>query len=95
MAPFLKEGDEILVDAGAYETVLPTPGDVVIARHPYQKNTQILKRVGFVRPNGECELYGDNPPQSTDSRSFGALPPVLLLGKVTGRKFSGRRRSAS
>jgi type IV secretory pathway protease TraF len=44
----------------------------------------MIKRVARVTPDGRLFVVGDNPSESTDSRTFGALPPSQILGKVTG-----------
>lgn len=85
MAPLLQPGDEILIDPRAYRRTPPRPGDIVVAQHPYRKDTRILKRVDAVLENGHCVLKGHNPLESTDSSAFGALPPERILGRVTSR----------
>ncbi len=82
MYPTLRDGDEIWVDLDAYTTTTPAPGDVVLARHPYQRDVEILKRVTRVHPDGSIEVRGDEPIESTDSRSFGPLRPDAILGRV-------------
>ncbi len=85
MAPLLNPGDEILIDPRAYRRANPRQGDIVVARHPYRTDLRLVKRVAAVLENGHCVLEGDNPAESTDSRSFGALPPQRILGRVTSR----------
>lgn len=68
-----------------YVWVKPTTdvheGDIVLSRHPIQSNLNIIKRVKEVHPDG-LTLIGDNPSQSTDSRSFGRVPRVHVVGVV-------------
>ena len=85
MEPLLSNGDEVLLDPRAYRRGSPVAGDLVVARHPYRRATQILKRVASVDTTGHCELRGDNPAASTDSRSFGAVPLDAVVGKVVAR----------
>ena len=85
MSPLLEPGEELLVDLRAYRRQLPRPGDIVIALHPYQKDLRIIKRVVTVSDDGRCLLKGDNAAESTDSRSFGMVPPSQILGRVTSR----------
>jgi nickel-type superoxide dismutase maturation protease len=85
MSPALAPGDQILVDLGAYRRTRPRPGDVVLARHPYRRDVRLVKRVAGVAADGRCELAGDNPAASTDSRGFGALPAEMVLGRVVLR----------
>lgn len=85
MLPLLKPGDEVLLDPGAYRHRLPRPGDIVVARHPYQTDVRLIKRVAAVWPNGDCDLRSDNPDGATDSRTLGAIPAGKIIGRVTGR----------
>lgn len=85
MAPLLEPGDEILIDPRAYRRRRPRPGDIVVARHPYRTDVRLIKRVAAVSEDGTCTLTGDNPTESTDSRTFGAIPHTYILGRVTCR----------
>ena len=85
MSPLLQPGDEVLVDPRAYRRTLPQPGDIVVAQHPYTLNLRIVKRVISVTDDGRCQLEGDNGSESSDSRSFGTVPAVAILGRVTCR----------
>jgi len=85
MRPLLKPGDEVLVNPGAYQQMPPTPGDIVVVQHPYRTDLRLVKRVAAVLADGSCVIYGDNPSESTDSRSFGAVVPEQILGRVTSR----------
>ena len=85
MLPLLQPGEEILVNLSAYQKSFPEVGDIVVANHPNRPNFQIVKRVTLVNEDGNCFLIGDNPTESTDSRSFGTVNPNKILGKVTSR----------
>ena len=85
MLPWLQPGEEVLVNFSAYRNALPEIGDLVVAIHPDRPNFPIIKRVILVKDNGSCFLLGDNPSESTDSRSFGVVSPSNILGKVTSR----------
>jgi nickel-type superoxide dismutase maturation protease len=85
MQPLLQPGDEVLVDTRAYRERLPVPGELVVARHPYQTGVKLIKRVQDVDEHGRCLLTGDNPLYSSDSRSFGRITPENILGRVTSR----------
>lgn len=85
MSPRLKPGDEVLVNPRAYRRTPPTPGDIVIARHPYRRNVRLVKRVIAVLDDGRCLIEGDNPAESTDSRSFGSVALEQILGRVTSQ----------
>jgi nickel-type superoxide dismutase maturation protease len=90
MAPLLEPGDEILINPRAYRRTPPSPGNIVVARHPYRTDLQLVKRITEVRDDGHCLLEGDNAEESTDSRIYGALPPERILGRVTSRFTRGK-----
>ncbi len=78
MLPTLEPGAIVLVDPRRS----PQVGDVVVARHPFERDTVLVKRVEGMTPHA-LDLRGDAPEESTDSRSYGALPRDRLLGVVT------------
>jgi signal peptidase I len=66
-------------------------GDVVIVEHPDRVAFELVKRVthlpGDVAPDGlrlvdRVWVVGDDPEGSSDSRTFGPLPPGLVRGRV-------------
>jgi len=85
MTPLLKSGDEVLVNPRAYQRMPPKPGDIVVTRHPYRTDLRLVKRVSKVLPDGRCLIEGNNPSESTDSRSFGPVTPKQIIGRVTSR----------
>jgi len=85
MLPLLQPQEEVLADPHAYRHAPPEPGDIVVAEHPDRPKFWLVKRVLLVRENGDCVLVGDNPDASTDSRTFGAVPAIKILGRVTSR----------
>lgn len=84
MSPSYCEGDEVLVDPGAYRRRRPREGDVVLARHPYRRDLHLIKRVASVTPGQRYVLRGDNPDslESTDSRAFGPVDLSAIEGRV-------------
>lgn len=81
MLPALAPGDEVLVALGRPVDV----GDIVLARHPYRRDVVLLKRVDHIDSQGRLHLLGDNPRESTDSRSFGSVGAERVIGRVTSR----------
>ncbi len=83
MYPTYRDGDEVEVDIDAYaDGALPDPGDIVLATHPFKRGVHIVKRVRELTAEGRVFLVGDASVESSDSRSFGALRPEQILGKV-------------
>jgi nickel-type superoxide dismutase maturation protease len=85
MVPLLLPGDEVLVAPRAYVQTTPRVGDIVVSRHPYRVDVRLVKRITAILEDGRCLLEGDNPSDSTDSRSFGAIAPQQILGRVISR----------
>jgi nickel-type superoxide dismutase maturation protease len=99
MYPTLSPGDKVWVDLRAYTGSRPQEGEIVLVRHPYRTNLRMVKRVVRVLSDGRCLLSGDNAEESTDSRTFGAVPKAYVLGRVILRfplkrkACAGRNRS--
>lgn len=81
MRPVLTEGDVVLVKAGRKISV----GDIVLIRHPYRKSVRMIKRVSAIKDDGSFDVAGDDPAESTDSRTLGAIQSSSLVGTVTCR----------
>lgn len=75
-------------------------GDVVVLQHPNRKGTICKRVVGLpgdtvlrpgrkggllVIPDGHLWVEGDNPSNSSDSRTYGTIPMALLRGRVLCR----------
>jgi signal peptidase I len=81
-APFLRDGPRI-------GWAVPRPGDLVVARSP-ESGASVIKRVVWTRRAADGRgrettyvfLVGDNPAESMDSRTYGALPVEEIAGKV-------------
>jgi phage repressor protein C with HTH and peptisase S24 domain len=80
MAPYIVEGDELLVSPAH----LPKVNDIVLAQHPTNPTVVLIKMVDSIR-DGEFYLTGINQSSSSDSRDFGWLSNDLLLGRITSR----------
>lgn len=81
MSPILVHGNEVLVDSCACVQV----GDVVLARHPFRTDVLVVKRVASIDARGWFELLGDDPSESSDSRTLGLFEASTVIGKVTCR----------
>jgi len=85
MAPALLPGDRLLVA----RLGPPRVGDVVLAADPRDPRRELIKRVTAL--DGGVTVRGDNRPQSTDARTFGALPPSTVQWRVIGRFWPADR----
>ena len=81
MNPTLKDGEIVLVDRDAKIDV----GDIVVAKHPIEQNSEVVKRVARINDRGHYFLIGDNSDDSTDSRHYGAVTREYIKGKVVAR----------
>lgn len=81
MNPTLYDGEAVLVDRNAE----PKVGDIVVAKHPIEQNTEIVKRIARINEHGHYVLIGDNAEDSNDSRAFGAVTREYIKGKVVAR----------
>jgi inner membrane protease subunit 1 len=71
-------GDTITVHKPTPE--LPFPA---ASAFPYRPSSSAA--VEFTLPAGHCWLQGDNTPNSSDSRLYGAVPMAILVGRVDYR----------
>lgn len=85
MNPTLKDGEIVLVDR---EPALIEIGDIVIARHPIEQTSEVVKRVERINERGHYFLVGDNLEDSEDSRHYGAVTRDYIKGKVVARLSS-------
>ena len=81
MEPTLNNNDVVLIEATTNVAV----GDIVLAQHPYKRSVKMLKRVEKIDENGRFSLVGDNPNESTDSRTFGTVSIEYIYGKAVCR----------
>jgi nickel-type superoxide dismutase maturation protease len=81
MNPTLKDGEVVLVDREAKIQV----GDIVVAKHPFEQDSEVVKRVERINERGHYFLVGDNLEESSDSRHFGAVTREYIKGKVVAR----------
>ncbi len=85
MLPLLREGDEILIDPRAYVNAKIQPDDIVWVQDPRNRKNEMVKQVLTVEPSGQIFVVGLNRAESTDSRHFGTVSSVQILGKVTSQ----------
>ena len=85
MLPTVLPDDIVLVDTKAYTTLMPKVGDIVLVRHPYQKDLTIIKRVAEITKEERLVLHSDNSKVGSDSRQFGAITIQRVIGRVTCR----------
>ena len=81
MRPTLVDDDMVLVKTARNVAV----GDIVITPHPFKQSVMILKRVEAIDPDGRVELRGDDPDESSDSRSFGTVSLKEIKGTAVCR----------
>jgi nickel-type superoxide dismutase maturation protease len=81
MQPTLNDNDVVLIEP----TTSVAVGDIVLAQHPYKQSVKMLKRVEKIDENGRFSLVGDNPDESTDSRTFGTVSIEYIYGKAVCR----------
>lgn len=87
MAPTLLPGDRIVVVRAGR----PSPGRMVSLSDPRRPERTVVKRVVSVDAAG-VTVAGDNPHASTDSRTFGPVPPGSVKGRVLYRYHPPDRR---
>jgi len=81
MNPTLRDGETVLVDRAAKIEV----GDIVVAKHPIEQRSEVVKRIERITERGHYFLVGDNLEDSNDSRHFGAVTREYIKGKVVAR----------
>jgi nickel-type superoxide dismutase maturation protease len=79
MLPVLSPDDEVLIRPCRSYRV----GDIIVARHPFRTDVQLIKRLARFDGQGRVWLEGLNAEESSDSRTLGAVTPDLILGRVT------------
>ena len=81
----LSVGDVVVVQhlnrkGNVCKRVVGLPGDQVLLMTDMGRREPLT-----VVPDGHIWLEGDNPANSTDSRTYGAVPAALLVGRVLAR----------
>lgn len=82
------ESMEPTTGSGDWWVVLRTrrvrPGQLIAFRHPQRRTLIVVKRVVRNTDDGWW-VEGDNAAHSDDSRSFGAVPRDLIIGRLVWR----------
>jgi len=84
MLPTLAPGQGVVVARFARWEV----GSIVAVADPRAPERLLIKRVRTLRGTG-VDVRGDNEAASTDSRSFGLVPPTSIAGRVVYRYGPG------
>jgi nickel-type superoxide dismutase maturation protease len=79
MSPLLEPGDWLVV----LRTSRARPGQLVIARHPYDHARLLVKRLARRTPDGFFLLSANPAVPAVDSRRFG--PVAVIEGRVLFR----------
>ena len=82
MHPTLRAGQEVLIKRLAE----PSPatvkaGMILYIQHPLNREIQMVKRCSHWEGT-KLWVLGDNAPESTDSRQFGAIAAKFVLGSI-------------
>jgi phage repressor protein C with HTH and peptisase S24 domain len=96
MEPALRSGDWLIAWRGLRpgRPLRVRPGQVVIARQPGRPDFLLVKRAAR-REGGGWWLASDNSrARAVDSRSFGAVAPEEIVGRVLMRYRRGRTGAA-
>ena len=80
MEPSMKNGQEIIFKRFTNQNILI--GDVLLFKHPFIKNKNLVKRVTNITKNNLYFLQGDNPSHSTDSRAFGLIHKKNIIAII-------------
>jgi len=89
MAPTLLPGERLLV----LRARRIRPDDLVLVADPRRRSRLLVKRVRSEDASGVW-IEGDNPAESTDSRTFGPVPRTLVLGRARYRYAPAARAGA-
>jgi phage repressor protein C with HTH and peptisase S24 domain len=79
LTPEYQEGDFVLVSKIPFFLVPPSPGDVIAFHQPGYG--MLIKRIQNIAPDGGLNVIG-NHPDSIDSRIFGTVRMMDIIGKV-------------
>lgn len=81
MWPTLVDGS--IVKFEILDDKIPEVGQIILANHPFRKDTRIIKRIQSIEKN-KVFLIGDNPDPtaSEDSHNFGMINLSQIFAKI-------------
>ena len=85
MAPVFLHGERLLVNKLNYLMRSPRAGEVVILRHPQERNRMLLKRIAQVHDKETLSVISEDLENGTDSRSFGPVKKKDIIGRALFR----------
>ena len=81
MLPYIAPNDLVIYKPIKSNRFNWKKGSIVVANHPLQSETKMIKRIYNVNSLG-VDIRGDNEPFSNDSRQFGLVNNENILGIV-------------
>ena len=84
MSPAFKNGDEVTFDSYKEQSI--KIGDILVVNHPYSAHKKIVKRVSKIKGDSLYFLEGDNPNESSDSRTFGYISTENIIAIKSNEK---------
>lgn len=83
MSPTLLDGDKVYFELKPLKKI--RINDIVLVKHPYIKQRNLVKRIKNIYSDGSVFIQGDNSFSSTDSKSFGTVNKNNILGILKER----------
>ncbi|HSX10065.1 MAG TPA: signal peptidase I [Candidatus Saccharimonadales bacterium] len=80
MVPTIQQGDSVLVNRMSYLFRSPNVDDIIALYDPRDRKI-LIKRIIKIE-KGKYFVQGDNKNSSTDSRVFGMIGRVDIIGKI-------------
>ena len=85
MSPTLLDGDKVYFELKPCRKI--KINDIVLVKHPYIKQKNLVKRIKNIYSDGSVFIQGDNSFCSTDSKSFGTVNKNNILGILKKRSL--------